>query len=118
MCHIEFILLDEVVFSKCAVLVGGAGGWNLWTFMKHTLFHRFIVQIIFILLCNVGSEQTLFYTPPPEHQLCFACIPKFDTLCLSSVCVFLDLPTLLDLNTLMVFGGRTNIIMTFSASSS
>jgi len=74
-CHIQFILLDEVVFSKCAVVRG-----ILWTFIKHTSFHKFIVQITFILLCSVCNEKTLFDTPPPEHQLCCACIPKFDKL--------------------------------------
>jgi len=37
----KFILLDGVVFSKCAVVQE-----ILWTFIKHTLFHKFIVQII------------------------------------------------------------------------
>lgn len=105
MCHIQFILLDKVMFSKCAVVRG-----ILWIFIKHTLFHKFIVQVIFILLCNVCIEKTLFDTSPPEHQLCCACIPKFETLYLSFLCVFLDLPTLLDVNTLTVLGWSTNIL--------
>jgi len=60
-------------------------------------------------VCNVCNEKTLFVTPPPVHQLCCTCIPKFHTLYLSFLCVFLDLPTLLDLHTLTVLGGSTNI---------
>jgi len=54
-------------------------------------------------------RRILFVTPPPEHQLRCACVPKLHTLYLSFLCVFLALPTLLDLNTLTVLGGSTNI---------
>jgi hypothetical protein len=84
-CHIPFILLDEFVFSKCAVVQG-----ILWIFIKDTLFDKFIVQITFILLCIVCNEKTLFDTPPQNISYV---VPAYPNL-IYCICVSLCVPWL------------------------